>query len=405
MQLKMIKIMVQGMNKGIRYFVCVTILAMSALTPISYGDNLRVSVGATGYLGEVSPPVRVVNFEERARTRSINPNFPFIELITWKKGGSPNWEYTYYPPEGAYGVTLVNEFDKNNRIILLINGTFSTRYLRYKVTGDVNSGHVWENASFTLKNSKMTSSNRMYHVPADSSAPNPLTFGLEPKSGIDGYLVDSIYVEPMKFTGIITSYSAYAPQPLKKGRYFADDRLIMAHRDGPGDGFSVNQSNATFINEYQDLGVFVVDTCKVSPITNTQIDYGSQLAGTYPAPKNLANSLAQLNVNCANSGKYFMAIKPMNSLVQGNQTGMVLDSVNGNAEDLPYIATSAGTAAKGDEVCVADSAHAVNYTESKQVHSSTGPNFTQGLNFALCANGKIAPGAYRGSMVVNFLIE
>lgn len=148
----MIKIMVQGMNNGIRYFVCVTILAMSALTPISYGDNLRVSVGATGYLGEVSPPVRVVNFQERAETGRINPNFPFIELITWKKGGSPNWEYTYYPPEGAYGVTLVNEFDKNNRIILLINGTFSVRYLRYKVTGDVNSGYMWESASFTLKN-------------------------------------------------------------------------------------------------------------------------------------------------------------------------------------------------------------------------------------------------------------
>lgn len=398
--------MAQGMNKRISYFFCVTALAMSALTPVSYGDNLRVSVGATGYLGEVSPPVKVVNFEERARTRRINPNFPFIELITWKKGGSPNWEYTYYPPEGAYGVTLVNEFDKNNRIILLINGTFSTRYLRYKVINDVNSGHVWESASFTLKNSKMTSSDRMYHVPIGSSLPNPLNFGLEPQSGANGYIVDSIYAEPMKFTGIITSYSAYAPQPLKKGRYFADDRLIMAHRDGPGDGFSVNQSNATFINEYQDLGVFAVDSCKVAPITNTQINFDSQLAGTYPSPKNLANALAQINVNCPNTGKYFMSVKPNNALVSGNQTGMVLDSLDGgHSGDLPYIATSVEATTKGNEVCTTDSSQAINYTESKQIYSTAGKNFIQGLNFALCANGKIAPGKYRGSLDVNFLIE
>ncbi|ENR5391856.1 hypothetical protein PWM41_000217 [Providencia rettgeri] len=393
------------MNKRISYFLCVTALAMSVLTPVSYGDNLRVSVGATGYLGEVSPPVRVVNFEERARTRRINPNFPFIELITWKKGGSPNWEYTYYPPEGAYGVTLVNEFDKNNRIILLINGTFSTRYLRYKVINDVNSGHVWESASFTLKNSKMTSSDRMYHVPIGSSLPNPLNFGLEPQSGANGYIVDSIYAEPMKFTGIITSYSAYAPQPLKKGRYFADDRLIMAHRDGPGDGFSVNQSNATFINEYQDLGVFAVDACKVAPITNTQINFGSQLAGTYPSPKNLANALAQLNVSCPNTGKYFMSVKPNNALVSGSQTGMVLDSLDGHSGDLPYIATSVGATTKGNEVCTTDSSQAINYTESKQIYSTAGKNFIQGLNFALCVNGKIDPGKYRGSLDVNFLIE
>ncbi|WP_353243140.1 hypothetical protein [Providencia sp.] len=394
------------MNNKISAFLCVAALAIGAFAPVSYGDNLRVAVGSTGYLGEVSPPLRVVNFEERSGTARINPNFPFIELITWKKGGGPNWEYTYYPQEGAYGVTLVNENDKNNKIILLINGTFSVRYLRFKVIGDVNSGLEWENASFSLRNSKMTSSNRMYHV--SSGTTNPLSFGLEPQSGVNGYLANYVQngsADPMQFTGIITSYSAYAPQPLKKGRYFANDRLIMAHRDGPGNGFSVEQSNATFINEYQDLGVFVVDTCKVAPLTNTQIDYGAQLAGTYPSPKNLANSLAQLNVNCANSGKYFMGIKPMNALVQGNQTGMVLNAVSGNAEDLPYIATSVGTAAKGDEVCRTDSSDAVNYTESKQVYSSTGPNFTQGLNFALCANGKIAPGAYRGSMVVNFLIE
>ncbi|EMT6577079.1 MULTISPECIES: hypothetical protein [Providencia] len=393
------------MKKKISYFLCVTALAMSALAPVSYGDNLRVSVGATGYLGEVSPPVRVVNFEERAGTRRINPNFPFIELITWKKGGRPNWEYTYYPPEGAYGVTLVNEFDKNNRIILLINGTFSTRYLRYKVINDVNSGHVWESASFTLKNSKMTSSDRMYHVPIGSSLPNPLNFGLEPQNGANGYIVDSIYVEPMKFTGIITSYSAYAPQPLKKGRYFADDRLIMAHRDGPGDGFSVNQSNATFINEYQDLGVFAVDSCKVAPITNTQINFGSQLAGTYPSPKNLANALAQINVSCPNTGKYFMSVKPNNALVSGSQTGMVLDSLDGHSGDLPYIATSVGATTKGNEVCTTDSSQAINYTESKQIYSTAGKNFIQGLNFALCVNGKIDPGKYRGSLDVNFLIE
>lgn len=400
--------MVQGMNKIIRYFVCVTVLAMSALTPVSYGDNLRVSVGATGYLGEVSPPLRVVNFQERAGTSRINPNFPFIELITWKRGGSPNWEYTYYPPEGAYGVTLVNEFDKNNRIILLINGTFSVKYLRYKVTGDANSGYMWEGASFTLKNSKMTSSDRMYHVPIGSSLPNPLNFGLEPQSGVSGYLANRIQdssVAPMQFTGIITSYSAYAPQPLKKGRYFADDRLIMAHRDGPGDGFSVNQSNATFINEYQDLGVFAVDTCKVAPITNTKINFGSQLAGTYPSPKNLANALAQINVSCPNTGKYFMSVKPNNALVSGNQTGMVLESLDGHSGDLPYIATSVGTAAKGNEVCTTDSSQAIKYTESKQVYSTVGKNFIQGLNFALCVNGEIAPGGYRGSLDVNFLIE
>ncbi|EPL9568483.1 hypothetical protein MMK73_000528 [Providencia rettgeri] len=392
------------MNNKISSFLCVAALVIGAFAPVSYGDNLRVAVGSTGYLGEVSPPLRVVNFEQQAGTRWINANYPFIELITWKKGGAPYWQFTYYAPENAYGVTLVNEFDKNNKIVLLINGTFSTRYLRYKVPGNVNSGHEWESASFSLANSKMTSSNRMYHVPMDGNS-GPLSYGIEPKSGISGYLVDSGSAEKMKFTGIITSYSAYAPQPLKKGRYFADDRLIMAHRDGPGDGFLNSQSNATFINEYQDLGVFVVDTCKVAPLTNTQIDYGSQLAGTYPIPKNLANSLAQLNVNCVNSGKYFMSIKPMNELVQGNQTGMVLNAVSGGADDLPYIATSVGTAAKGDEVCRTDSSDAVNYTESKQVYSSTGANFTQGLNFALCANGKIAPGAYHGSMVVNFLIE
>lgn len=397
--------MVQVMNKIIRYFLCGTVLAMSALTPVSYGDNLRVSVGATGYLGEVSPPVKVVNFEEHSRTRRISPNFPFIELITWKKGGGPDWEYTYYPPEGAYGVTLVNEFDKNNRIILLINGRFSTRYLRYKVPGDVNSGHVWESASFTLKNSKMTSSDRMYHVPIRSSLTNPFNFGLEPQSGVDGYIVDSVYAEPMKFTGIITSYSAYAPQPLKKGRYFADDRLIMAHRFGPGDGFAVEQSNATFINEYQDLGVFVVDACKVAPITNTQINFGSQLAGTYPSPKNLSNALAQINVSCPNTGKYFMSVKPNNALVSGNQTGMVLESLDGHSGDLPYIATSVETTAQGNEVCTTNSSRAINYTESKQIYSTVGQNFIQGLNFALCVNGEIAPGGYRGSLDVNFLIE
>ena len=400
----MIKTMVLLMNNKISTFLCVTALAFGMFTPISYGDNLRVAVGATGYLGEVSPPLRTVYFEQVLRDRDLFANFPFIELMTWKKNGAPNWEYTYYPPESAYGVTLVNEFDKNNKIILLINGVFSTTYSRYNTPGNVSAGSRWETASFTLSKSKMISSRGMYRVPLNSYFSGLFGFGLEPQSGMNGLLVGS-YTAPAKFTGTITSYSAYAPQPLKKGRYFADDRLIMVHRDSPNDGVSVEQSHATFINEYQDLGVFAVDTCKVAPITNTQIDYGSQLAGTYPTPKNLANLLAQLNVNCVNSGKYFMSIMPMNALVPGNQTGMVLDSVSGGAEDLPYIATSVGTAAKGDEVCRTDSSDAVNYTESKQVYSSTGPNFTQGLNFALCANGKIAPGAYRGSMVVNFLIE
>ncbi len=395
--------MVQGMNKRISYFLCVTALAMSALAPVSYGDNLRVSVGATGYLGEVSPPLRTVVFSERLGSRNIYPNFPFIELITWKKNGSPDWQYTYYPPEGAYGVVLVNEFDKNNKIILLINGTFSSTYPRFKVPGNVNSGTIQETASITLRNSKAISSSRMYHVPTSSNA-GFFAFGLEPQSGVNGYLDDSVYLKA-QFTGVITSYSAYAPQPLKKGRFFADDRLIMAHRDGPGDGFSVNQSNATFINEYQDLGVFAVDTCKVAPITNTQINFGSQLAGTYPSPKNLANALAQINVSCPNTGKYFMSVKPNNALVSGSQTGMVLDSLDGHSGDLPYIATSVGATTKGNEVCTTDSSQAINYTESKQIYSTMGKNFIQGLNFALCVNGKIAPGGYRGSLDVNFLIE
>ncbi|EJD6584569.1 MULTISPECIES: hypothetical protein [Providencia] len=99
-----------------------------------------------------------------------------------------------------------------------------------------------------------------------------------------------------------------------------------------------------------------------------------------------------------------ISIKPNNALVDGNYTGMVLDPLDGNSDDLPYIATSIDATAKGDEVCIADSSQAINYTKSKQIYSSVGGNFIQGLNFALCVNGKIAPGKYRGSLDVNFLV-
>lgn len=392
--------------KMMKMMNCVTRVApliLSAVVSMSYANTLRVPVGSIGYLGEVSPPLRTVYFEQSIETSRISANFPFLELITWKIGGAPYWDFNYYAPESAYGVELVNERDKNNKIVLLINGHFSATYPRYNTIGDVNSGYHWETSSFTLKNSKMTSSVRMYQVPI-SLGRGTFAFGLEPQSGVNGYF-PSYTSNKGKYTGTITSYSAYAPQPLKKGRFFANDRLILVHRSGEGDGYFMNQQNATFINAYEDMGVFVVDSCQVSPISNTKIDFGTQLAGTFPSPKNLANAFAQLNVNCPNSGKYFMSIKSGNALVQGSQTGMVLDSTSGNAEDLPYIATSIGTAAKGDEVCAIDSSQAINYTESEQVYSSTGTNFIQGLNFALCVNGKIAPGGYRGSLNVNFLIE
>lgn len=392
------------MNKCINGLLSAVALILGGIIATSHANDLRVPVGAIGYLGEVSPPVRTVYFEQVLNNSDILPNFPFIELITWKWREGPDSAFVYYPQEGAYGISLFNEFDESNRIILLINGVFSTTYARYHIPYDWSSGVRWETASFSLRHSKISSSKGMYHVPYGINYSGYFDFGLEPKSGTPGVLYTT-FTHPAKFTGVITSYSAYAPQPLKKGRYLADDTIMMAHRNGYGDGYPKDKSEAVFIGEHQYMGIFVVDTCKVSAITNTKIDFGVQLAGTYPSPKNLANALAQVNVNCPDTGKYLISIKPNNALVDGNYTGMVLDPLDGNSDDLPYIATSIDATAKGDEVCIADSSQAINYTKSKQVYSSVGGNFIQGLNFALCVNGKIAPGKYRGSLDVNFLVE
>ena len=67
--------MVLLMNNKISTFLCVTALAFGMFTPISYGDNLRVAVGATGYLGEVSPHLRTVYFEQVLRDRDLFATF------------------------------------------------------------------------------------------------------------------------------------------------------------------------------------------------------------------------------------------------------------------------------------------------------------------------------------------
>ncbi|EKT60858.1 hypothetical protein OO7_02136 [Providencia sneebia DSM 19967] len=329
-------------------------------------------------------------------TPQLFAEFPVMELITWDT--HPALDFTYYAPEKAYGITLVNENDSNNKIVLLINGTFSGTYYKLK-----NQHSVLTTSSVTLKNSKVVSkTSDIYLVPQNNVDIGPFSFGLKPRAGADGFF-DS---QELDYTGTITSFSAYAPSKLKKGRFFAKDRLIMIHRVNPYSGVSSDLYKNTFIEEYQDLGVFVIDTCQVSSITNTNIDFGTQLAGTYQKPTSLANALAQLNVSCVNRGSnYFISIKPNNMLDPGNHMGMTLAPVSGNAEDLPYIATSIGTDAKGDKVCEPNSSKALDYTESKQLVSTTGKNFVQGLNFALCVNGKIAPGGYRGSLDVSFLVE
>ncbi|MEX6066986.1 hypothetical protein [Providencia hangzhouensis] len=151
--------------------------------------------------------------------------------------------------------------------------------------------------------------------------------------------------------------------------------------------------------------ITALKACRVTPITQTDITFPTQLSQNFPTPKKLASNLASIQVSCNEAGKEgFLTLSPGNALVENSTTGMVLTSSTANAvADLPYIATSLSS--QSDTVCNANSSDAISYLNSHSLSTLPSQNFIKSLYFNLCALGNVKPGSYKGHVNVSILIE
>ncbi|MEX6320245.1 hypothetical protein [Providencia huaxiensis] len=164
------------------------------------------------------------------------------------------------------------------------------------------------------------------------------------------------------------------------------------------------------VDPFYFLGVMTPITalkaCRVTPITQTDITFPTQLSQNFPTPKKLASNLASIQVSCNEAGKEgFLTLSPGEISSVGNcTTGMVLTSSTANAvTDLPYIATSLSS--QSDTVCNANSSDAISYLNSHSLSTLPSQNFIKSLYFNLCALGNVKPGSYKGHVNVSILIE
>ncbi|MEX6066990.1 hypothetical protein [Providencia hangzhouensis] len=122
------------------------------LSTQSHAIELKVPVGATGYLGEVVPPVAV--------TTAYLITSAVLEANTYYYGLRITERYVvsglpYYSEIGTTGIPFVNEDDPNGAMIVLtVNGAFNAQFMR--------DYGAMQHVSATLNKTKITSLNGLY---------------------------------------------------------------------------------------------------------------------------------------------------------------------------------------------------------------------------------------------------
>lgn len=377
-----------------------TLLLLSTLLTLStqsHAIELKVPVGATGYLGEVVPPVAVVTASFPAYT-DLDANKDHYGINTRESNTVLSLEY--FDEIGTNGIPFTNMDDpKGAMIVLTINGALNAQFTRY----DGSIQHV----SATYNRSKATSLNGLY-IFNNAYAKGDTNLGINPKSGQKNFFKATGMQEPSNpknpaiFT--VSSYSAYAVGgKLKPGTYqlfpfYNSIRLSASSYGG-------SRSNPPLFTQTDGVTITALKACRVTPITQTDITFPTQLSQNFPTPKKLASNLASIQVNCNEAGKEgFLTLSPGNALVENSTTGMVLTSSTANAvADLPYIATSLSS--QSDTVCNANSSDAISYLNSHSLSTLPSQNFIKSLYFNLCALGNVKPGSYKGHVNVSILIE
>ncbi|HCR4097759.1 TPA: hypothetical protein OOF48_002951 [Providencia rettgeri] len=374
-----------------------TLLLLSTLLTLStqsHAIELKVPVGATGYLGEVVPPVASTTtyLNTRADHTADRGNYTLARYQ-----GYTIFSFPYYDEIGATGIPFVNTDDPNGAMIVLtINGALNAQFTRY----DGSIQHV----SATYNRSKATSLNGLY-VFNDSFSLGETTLGINPKSGQKNFFKPTSSENtpnPAVFT--VSSYSAYAVGgKLKAGTYKLAPYI---ERIGfQASSYLTYEGKPSLLTQSDNIIITALKACRVTPITQTDITFPTQLSQNFPTPKKLASNLASIQVNCNEAGKEgFLTLSPGNALVENSTTGMVLTSSTANTvADLPYITTSLSS--QSDTVCNANSSDAISYLNSHSLSTLPSQNFIKSLYFNLCALGNVKPGSYKGHVNVSILIE
>lgn len=392
------------------------LLLGSAFTASAAGDKLTVRAGQTGYLGELYPSNRSAYLNTHARylysgtypLTDPNVNYPMLpSRDTYLKFAtiSNNWISSNFPLyEGAPGIRLINENDSSRIIILLLNGTVSTSYK--------NSSYQSVVKTATLKQSRQVAGNL--------KSSGTLAWGLEYSSTpINNYFQYS--GTPTGYVRAdITSFSAFAssqaggPTAVVKGRYklSTGEELVF----GQGSIYSYvgfGRSDTKLLAD-STLSIEALDSCTVTPITNTNIIFNTQLAG-YKQNELLETRPASMSINCVTTGKLLMVLTA-NQQLHGqsstgttsgtNLAGMALDLVSGSSSDTterPYIVTS--QTVPSADICRNGNADALRYYDRIKLGDITTTNLTKNLYFNLCRNGNVKAGSYRGSIDVSFFLE
>ncbi|MDR9613086.1 hypothetical protein RHA65_00015 [Providencia rettgeri] len=375
-----------------------TLLLLGTLLTLStqsHAIELKVPVGATGYLGEVVPPV--------ASTTAYLTTTAVLEDNTFHYGirvteGFHVKGLPYYDEIGTTGIPFVNEDDPNGAMIVLtVNGALNAQFKRY----DGSIQHV----SATLNKTKLTSLNGLYIF----NSPNEKgegSWGINPRGGSKYFFEPTALSNNKKNPAVFTvsSYSAYAVGgKLKAGTYRL--RSTIDSISLTTNAHLISQGQPLLFSRGDNVTITALKACRVTPITQTDITFPTQLSQNFPTPKKLASNLASIQVNCNEAGKEgFLTLSPGNALVENSTTGMVLTSSTANAvADLPYITTSLSS--QSDTVCNANSSDAISYLNSHSLSTLPSQNFIKSLYFNLCALGNVKPGSYKGHVNVSILIE
>lgn len=359
-----------------------------------YAIELKVPIGARGYLGEVVPPVSLVTAYMYTST-----NLPANSMsyrITVSTSGTIDY-LPYFDEIGTSGIQFRNTTEPDSGfIVLTINGNLNASFL-------LNDKKTRQSVSSGVINGKSVNLNGLY-VFSTNGSKTETAWGIQPKSGKTNFFASSGYPSqnnPALFS--VSSYSAYAVGGgLKAGVYKLAPQIVDIGLSTYGNGAAYG--TPALFDQNSDVTITALKSCKLTPSTQTNIQYPTQLSQNYPTPKNLASEQAVVQVSCYEAGKEgFLTLGPLNPMVTGSRTGMILTSLENNGGDLPYIATSATS--QGDSVCNANSSEAIPYLGSQSISTIPGKDFTKSLFFNLCANGNIKLGKYNGAINVSVLVE
>nr|ELR5055300.1 hypothetical protein [Providencia rettgeri] len=273
-----------------------TLLLLSTLLTLStqsHAIELKVPVGATGYLGEVVPPVAVTTaYLITISTLEANTDYYGLSITE----GNVVSGLPYYSEIGTTGIPFVNENDpKGPMIVLTVNGALNAQFKRYYGS--------MQHVSATLNRSKTTSLNGLY-IYNGPYRDADISWGINPRSGSKNFF-ESTGINGSQNASVFTvsSYSAYAVGgKLKPGTYKLRSTINSVALRATSSGVT-SESRPVLFSRGDNVTITALKACRVTPITQTDITFPTQLSQNFPTPKKLASNLASIQVSCNEAGK------------------------------------------------------------------------------------------------------